>query len=69
MERMIFRQEGKIGYLTLNRPDKYNAFDKEMLEEFEAFIQARMYDNSISVINFSSAFGFICSLMDSRDLR
>ncbi|RLC04857.1 MAG: 2-(1,2-epoxy-1,2-dihydrophenyl)acetyl-CoA isomerase, partial [Deltaproteobacteria bacterium] len=37
MDRIIFRQKDKIGYLTLNRPDKYNAFDTEMLCEFEDF--------------------------------
>jgi len=52
MDKIIFKQEGKIGYLTLNRPDKYNAFDKEMLGEFEEFIKARMYDNSVSVLIF-----------------
>ena len=64
MDRIIFKQEGKIGYLTLNRPDKYNAFDKEMLCEFEDFINARMYDNSISVIilDGGNAKGFCAGL-------
>jgi enoyl-CoA hydratase/carnithine racemase len=50
MDRLKFRKKGKTGYLTLNRPDKYNAFDKKMLHEFEDFLQARMYDSSVSVI-------------------
>ncbi len=50
MNPLIYRQEDKTGHLTLNRPDKYNAFDKEMLHAFEAFIEARMYDTSVSVI-------------------
>ncbi|RLC22817.1 MAG: enoyl-CoA hydratase/isomerase family protein [Deltaproteobacteria bacterium] len=64
MDRIIFKQEDKIGYLTLNRPDKYNAFDTEMLCEFEDFINARMYDNSISVIilDGGDAKGFCAGL-------
>ena len=50
MDRLIFKQKDKIGYLTLNRPDKYNAFDQKMLEEFENFIRERMYDTTVSVI-------------------
>jgi len=64
MDRIIFRQDGAIGYLTLNRPDKYNAVDQEMLCEFEAFILARMYDNSVSVIilDGGDAKGFCAGL-------
>jgi enoyl-CoA hydratase/carnithine racemase len=29
MDRLLFRQEGKIGYLTLNRADKYNAVEPD----------------------------------------
>ncbi|MDY0162494.1 enoyl-CoA hydratase/isomerase family protein [Desulfobotulus sp.] len=50
MKTLNFRQAGRIGYLTLNRPDKYNAFDLEMMDEFEAFLQARRYDNETGVI-------------------
>jgi len=64
MDRIIFRQKDQIGYLTLNRPDKYNAFDEEMLCEFEAFINARTYDNSVSVIilDGGDAKGFCAGL-------
>ncbi len=33
MDRLLFRQEEKIGYLTLNRADKYNAVNSRMLDE------------------------------------
>ncbi len=69
MDRLIFKQEEKIGYLTLNRPDKYNAFDKEMLCEFEEFITARMYDTGVSVIilDGGDAKGF-CAGLDMQTL-
>ncbi len=64
MERILFKQKKKIGYMTLNRPDKYNAFDQQMLSEFEEFITARMYDNSVSVIilDGGEARGFCAGL-------
>ena len=64
MDRLLFRQEDKIGYLTLNRADKYNAVDNRMLDEFEAFITARMYDNTVSVIilDGGTAKGFCAGL-------
>ena len=64
MNKIIFKQEGPIGYLTLNRADKYNAVDKEMMVEFEEFINARMYDNSVSVIilDGGDAKGFCAGL-------
>jgi len=67
MKRIRFRQEDKIGYLTLNRPDNYNAFDKPMLEEFEEFIKTRMHDTSVSVIilDGGNAKGF-CAGLDMK---
>ena len=64
MDRILYRQEDKIGYLTLNRTDKYNAVDNRMLDEFEAFIAARMYDNTVSVIilDGGAAKGFCAGL-------
>ncbi|MCG8641514.1 MAG: enoyl-CoA hydratase/isomerase family protein [Desulfobacterales bacterium] len=64
MDRLLFKQEKGIGYLTLNRPDKYNAVDTQMLDEMEAFITARMYDNTVSVIilDGGDAKGFCAGL-------
>lgn len=64
MDKIIYRQDGAIGYLTLNRPDRYNAVDMEMLCEFEEFITARMYDNTVSVIilDGGDAKGFCAGL-------
>ena len=42
MNKIIFRQDGPIGYLTFNKPDKYNAVYMEMLCEFEEFIQVKI---------------------------
>jgi enoyl-CoA hydratase/carnithine racemase len=69
MDRLIYRQDDQIGYLTLNRPDKYNAFDKQMLHDMEDFIHARMYDTSVRVIILDGgrAKGF-CAGLDMQTL-
>ena len=67
MNRLIFKQEEHIGYLTLNRPDDYNAFDEGMLTQFEAFLRDRMYDESVRVIilDGGEAKGF-CAGLDMK---
>jgi enoyl-CoA hydratase/carnithine racemase len=69
MENLIFKQEDKIGTLTLNRPDHYNAFDWDMLREFEDFIARRMVDTATRVIimDGGEAKGF-CAGLDMKTL-
>lgn len=64
MDRVLFRQENRIGYLTLNRPDKYNSFDQIMVEEFESFLDDRMYDEGtgVIIIDGGGAKGFCAGL-------
>ena len=50
MDTIQYRTEGKVGFLTLNKPDKYNAIDRQMLTELEQFWRDRRYDDSVSVI-------------------
>jgi enoyl-CoA hydratase/carnithine racemase len=64
MEKLLYRVENHIGYLTLNRWDKYNAFDGQLIEEFEAFWRERRYDESVRVIilDGGGAKGFCAGL-------
>jgi enoyl-CoA hydratase/carnithine racemase len=67
MEPLLYRQEGKIGRLTLNRPDKYNAFDLEMVLAFEAFLNERRYDEetAVLIIDGGESKGF-CAGLDTE---
>ncbi|GBC61174.1 enoyl-CoA hydratase/isomerase family protein [Desulfonema ishimotonii] len=67
MELLRYRTEGRIGHLTLNRPDQYNAFDLNMVEEFEDFLQKRRHDDETGVIilDGGDAKGF-CAGLDTR---
>ena len=62
-----FKLEKGIGYLTLNRPKNYNAFDLPMVEAFETFLRERRYDEKTRVIilDGGSAKGF-CAGLDTR---
>ena len=62
-----FKVEEGIGYLTLNRPKTYNAFDLPMVEALEAFLRERRYDENTRVIilDGGSAKGF-CAGLDTK---
>lgn len=68
MGSLIYKKEGNIGRLTLNRPDKYNAFDKEMVTQFDALLNELRYDETttVLVIDGGSAKGF-CAGLDTEN--
>lgn len=64
MENLVYQTKEHIGYLTLNRPNNYNAFDRQTIEEFEQFWRERRYDESVRVIilDGGEAKGFCAGL-------
>lgn len=62
-----FKTKDGIGYLTLNRPSTYNAFDHPMVEAFEQFLRDRRYDEETRVIilDGGDAKGF-CAGLDTK---
>jgi enoyl-CoA hydratase/carnithine racemase len=69
METIQYRTEGAVGYLTLNRPEKYNAVDSVMMEELHAFWQERRGDEKtrVIVLDGGGAKGF-CAGLDMEGL-
>jgi len=69
METILYRTEGRIGFLTLNRPRYYNAVDERMLFELEQFWRERRWDESVGVIviDGGAAKGF-CAGLDMKTL-
>jgi enoyl-CoA hydratase/carnithine racemase len=67
MEPVIFKKEGKIGRITLNRPAKYNSFDFEMVDAFEKILEGLRYDEetTVIVIDGGEAKGF-CAGLDTE---
>ena len=68
METISYRTEGRIGYLTLNRPGKYNALNQRMVAELGQFWHERRYDDSVGVIvlDGGDAKGF-CAGLDTEE--
>lgn len=68
MSSIKWETKDRICTVTLNRPDKYNSFDLQMVEEFEAFLQARRFDEEIGVIiiHGGDAKGF-CAGLDTEN--
>ncbi len=55
MSTVLYDQVGAIGVLTLNRPDKLNAFNAEMLSELMAALDRAGADDSVSVVVLKGA--------------
>ncbi len=53
MNTIIFKQEGNVGYLTLNRKESYNAVDLEMLTELEELFSELLYRDDLVVLILS----------------
>ncbi|MBI5525086.1 MAG: enoyl-CoA hydratase/isomerase family protein [Deltaproteobacteria bacterium] len=67
MAAIQYRKDGRIGRLTLNRPESYNAVDYPMVDELEAFWRDRGYDNDTGVVILDGgvAKGF-CAGLDMK---
>ncbi|TAK27768.1 MAG: hypothetical protein EPO21_23425 [Chloroflexota bacterium] len=49
LQHFAYRQEGRIGVLTINRPEKLNAFGRTTMNELSQAIDALALDDSICV--------------------
>lgn len=69
MPDLLYETDQGVGYLTLNRPDHYNAVDLPMVDQLEQFWRDRRFDHEVRVIVISggSAPGF-CAGIDVKSL-
>ena len=49
-EKVLLERKGKIAYIVFNRPEKLNAFNREMFDGFEARLEELRHDDSVSVV-------------------
>ena len=54
-QKILFQVEGNIGRITLNRPEKLNALDPEMLTQLEAAANALEASSEVRVVILDSA--------------
>lgn len=64
-----FEQRGPIGILTLNRPERLNAIDNEMLKSLRAFFDARKRDFATRIIVVTGAGRGFCAGADMGGLQ
>jgi len=60
-ECLLYRQEDGIATITLNRPDKLNAFSPQMVKEFSDVIWQVYNDNEIKVLVINGAGRAFCA--------
>ncbi|MFK7905549.1 MAG: enoyl-CoA hydratase/isomerase family protein, partial [Chitinophagales bacterium] len=59
MKTVLYRKEGKVGVITLNRPKNYNAITDELLADFGEALDAAMVDKEVrAVVVHGSGRGF-----------
>jgi enoyl-CoA hydratase/carnithine racemase len=66
--QMLYRIEGNIAVLTLNRPEAKNAFSPEMLALWRQFIEEAKTDDRVRVIIVTGRGDTFCSGGDIRDM-
>lgn len=67
--KILYTVEGKIARVTLNRPDKRNALDVEIVHEIKAALKQAASDESVGVILITGAGKDFCSGADLAALQ
>jgi len=63
-----FDRDGSVGYVTLNRPEKRNALNSEMLIQLMEVLSDVSRDDSIKVVILRGSGGNFCSGHDLSEL-
>jgi enoyl-CoA hydratase/carnithine racemase len=66
-ETIEFEVRGPIGLITLNRPDRLNAINEQMLEDLGAVLDAVEADDQVRVVVLHGAGRSFCSGFDLKD--
>jgi methylglutaconyl-CoA hydratase len=64
--KVAYRAEEGIARISLNRPERRNALDQELLTELRAALHASSVDDSVRVVLVTGAGKDFCSGMDLR---
>lgn len=54
-QNILFNTEGKVGYITLNRPEKRNALSRELLEETTGLLKEIGKEKSVNAVIIRAA--------------
>jgi len=64
---VLYEKKGRIAYLTLNRPNRFNAINAEMPSAIEAAVQRANNDAEVHVIILQGAGKAFCSGYDLKE--
>ncbi len=67
-ENIIYEEEGKIGKITLNRPEKRNALSYDLLSEFKDLLTRIKTERKVKVVILKGAGKIFSSGHDLREL-
>jgi 2-(1,2-epoxy-1,2-dihydrophenyl)acetyl-CoA isomerase len=68
MDSILFSVEQGVGVITLNRPDKYNAFNREMALSLQGILDQCAADKAIRCILITGAGKAFCSGQDLAEV-
>ncbi len=66
-ETIEYETRGPVGLVTLNRPDRLNAINEQMLEDLGAVLDAIEADDEVRVVVLHGAGRAFCSGFDLKD--
>ena len=64
MSTVLLHKENGVGFITLNRPDKYNGFNREMALTLQALLDDCAADDAVRCIYITGAGKGFCSGQD-----
>src|ERR1700744_6734521 len=64
MSSVLFNKENGVGYITLNRPDKYNSYNREMALALQGYLDDCEADDEVRCIYITGAGKGFCSGQD-----
>ncbi|MCP3957917.1 MAG: enoyl-CoA hydratase/isomerase family protein, partial [bacterium] len=66
-ETIEYETRGPVGLITLNRPDRLNAINEQMLDDLGAVLDAIEADEEVRVVVLQGAGRAFCSGFDLKD--
>lgn len=64
MSTVLFHKENGVGYITLNRPDKYNSYNREMSVALQQYLDDCGNDDEVRCIYLTGAGKGFCAGQD-----
>jgi len=68
MQTVLLNKENGVGYITLNRPEKYNSYNREMALALQGYLDDCANDDSVRCIYITGAGKGFCSGQDLSEV-